>query len=140
MIIKGMNWSLTLCVNEMMTYWSYSSGPMLPFDSLLLPMSNEEKLLIANATSRILLPSESERNRVMKFFDKELDYSICNITTHDRNCVSQKLTIGFISYDFNDHPTAHLVEGIFHRIRKFRTFCNATYDTGMTINKQARLL
>ena len=30
----------------------------------------------------------------------------------------QKLRIGFLSFDFNDHPTAHMVEGIFSVLRE----------------------
>ena len=30
------------------------------------------------------------------------------------------INIGFLSYDFNSHPTAHLVEAIFYEISKYK--------------------
>lgn len=32
----------------------------------------------------------------------------------------KRLTLGFLSYDFNDHPTAHLVEALFAVVRRSR--------------------
>jgi hypothetical protein len=32
-----------------------------------------------------------------------------------------RLRLGFVSYDFNDHPTAHLVEAIFDVVRRGAT-------------------
>ena len=37
---------------------------------------------------------------------------------HSTRSTGHRLRLGFISYDFNDHPTAHLVEAIFDVVRR----------------------
>ena len=37
---------------------------------------------------------------------------------HSTHSTGHRLRLGFISYDFNDHPTAHLVEAIFDVVRR----------------------
>lgn len=78
-------------------------GPLLPFDTLLLPVSAQEKLKIVSFYSSDMYDGHKLR--------KYVDHQRKNVET---------LRIGFISFDFNDHPTAHLVEGIFHTVQQLR--------------------
>ena len=74
-------------------------GPILPFTSLLLPLSPQIRLRIAQA--------------VTSFYNTNLSASHNKLPDfHEDN--SPTLRIGFISFDFNNHPTAHLIEAIFN--------------------------
>ena len=86
------------------------TGALLPFDSLINDVSLSHRLLVAQAASNALsvtLPADS-RGSYGKFTDGNYNFQ------------SGKLKIGFITCDFNDHPTAHLVEGIFSVVRRLR--------------------
>jgi hypothetical protein len=48
-----------------------------------------------------------------------LSLSLTHTHTQESSGVDKVLRIGFISYDFSNHPTAHLLEGILTLIRKF---------------------
>ena len=62
----------------------------------------------------------------------------------------QKIKIGFLSYDFNDHPTSHLIEGIFNIISTqkstnnnqinslFHNFETYIYNYGLNDNSSYR--
>ena len=63
---------------------------------MMLSVTLEERKKIAMASSSVLLSSKTN-----------LAHQHAVVTP------SKKLKIGFLSYDFNDHPTAHLVEAIF---------------------------
>ena len=87
-------------------------GPLLPFTSLLLPLSLKERLQIAQFASTayqtptqpsLLLPS-----LLTSLQTSQLSSSPSSILK------DTSLRIGFISFDFNDHPTAHLLEAIFN--------------------------
>ena len=88
-------------------------GPLLPFDTLLTVMALSERLAIARAASAVLSRGRQELT----------DVSIV------RNVKPQKLRIGFMSFDFNNHPTAHLVEGIFSVIRRYSDKKNNSAST-----------
>lgn len=91
-------------------------GPLLPFDSLLLPINVADRLKIAYIRSHTLqlsapaLDSSKTVGNVLSM-KNEMNKSA------QRN---RKLKLGFLSYDFNDHPTAHLVEALFQTIVKCR--------------------
>jgi predicted O-linked N-acetylglucosamine transferase (SPINDLY family) len=88
-------------------------GPLLPFDTLLVSMSLESRLIVGKAFSSNF-PSDAG-SIVQKFIDKKVGY---------------QLRIGFISYDFNDHPTAHLIEGIFKIIQEKRSLREKNVSEG----------
>lgn len=74
-------------------------GPILPFTSLLLPLTLQTRLQIAQAINSF--------------------YNITSTVSHYmqpaiRADNPHTLRIGFISFDFNNHPTAHLIEAIFN--------------------------
>lgn len=85
---------------------------MLPFDLLLLPVHHSFKLaLSASHSSHIRAagtPSSSS-------FSSSLSSSSSSSSSR-----RQRLRYGFISYDINNHPTAHLLEAIFRIIRDKR--------------------
>lgn len=85
-------------------------GPLLPFDTLLTVMSLEDRLVIARSASALISRARSVLPARSTFTERK------------------KLKIGFMSFDFNNHPTAHLVEGIFSIIRKHRTTVVAAGD------------
>lgn len=78
-------------------------GPLLPFDTLLVSMSLENRLIVGKAFSANFLS----------------DATFLSSMVNERR--SSKLRLGFISFDFNDHPTAHLIEGIFEIIANGRS-------------------
>jgi predicted O-linked N-acetylglucosamine transferase (SPINDLY family) len=81
-------------VNEELNFGLQSA--LLPFDTLGLPVEPQFRKLVAEQhaypfndfSSRVAPPKPSVAE-------------------------SKKLKIGYICYDFNDHPTAHLAEGLF---------------------------
>lgn len=81
-------------------------GPILPFTSLMLPLTMETRLAIAEAVSL---------QYSYRPFNKE-DLLSASISFSSQPL----LRIGFISFDFNDHPTAHLVETIFNITTSYR--------------------
>lgn len=84
---------------------------LLPFDSLLVPISQMDRKMIAmNYSNNMKSGLSYERRQVLP---------------------QENLTIGFISFDFNDHPTAHLIESIFYIIHKKRS--EGVYNNIITI-------
>jgi hypothetical protein len=98
------------------------TGPLLPFDSLLNEVSLPHRLLIARAYSNHLLrslptttgPTTNATATTTRYTD-----------INTRSITKPKMKIGFISCDFNDHPTAHLVEGIFDVVQQYRSSSDA---------------
>ena len=98
-----------------------ASVALLPFDTLLLPLSLEEKYLVAHCHSLQIQPAAFLPNQQQDESD---------VTGHHhrhrpgssslKSSRINELRIGFLSYDFNDHPTAHLVEGIFQLVKRWR--------------------
>lgn len=82
-------------------------GPLLPFDTMLFHVSMLDKLVIARAAAF------SHEYAVQSYrFDRETKYD---------SAESDVLKIGMISYDFNDHPTTRLIEGIFHIVKNLQS-------------------
>ena len=96
-----------------LNYDGVTFSPFLsPFDSLLVQISQMDRKKIAiNYSDNISGLSSNKRGRVIP---------------------QKNLTIGFVSFDFNDHPTAHLIESIFDIIKKKR-ISMGTYDNVKTI-------
>lgn len=91
---------------------------LTPFDSLLLPyITAEERLQLAVATSETITAN------VIAPHQHENKYSQLKLSLQQQDHLElpvspPKIKIGFLSYDFNSHPTAHLVEAIFVEISK----------------------
>ncbi|EQC30572.1 hypothetical protein SDRG_11630 [Saprolegnia diclina VS20] len=68
---------------------------MMPFTSLLLPLAPETKRKIAESITRPHGPTEKRLWRPVSLAG------------------ARRLHVGYLSYDFNNHPTAHLMEGLF---------------------------
>ena len=81
--------------------WPGKVTGMLPFDSLLVPfvsLEDRRRLAEGHVQSRVLSnPVETAA------------------VAHNA-----QIRLGFLGYDFNNHPTAHLVEAVFDVIRKQR--------------------
>ena len=122
-----------------------SSGALLPFDSLLVPgLSLETIKTIAETycSQKYSAPANANANAPTND-NANTDSTTISIgiesstnTTDTENVVTEykehnqanqrqgqrqrqvrALRLGFLSYDFNDHPTTHLVEGLFAAIR-----------------------
>ena len=73
-------------------------GPFLPFDTLQADMSLSQRMLIADTYA--------------------LNYHKTTVFDHVRRQKTHidaipSLKLGFLSYDFNEHPTARMIEGLF---------------------------
>ena len=77
---------------------------MLPFDTLLMPVSLQTRLIIAYGASMHISASTFTRPHHNQQPPQQVKAE---------GGMNKLLRIGFMSYDFNDHPTAHLLEGIF---------------------------
>jgi len=76
---------------------------LLPFDTLVLPVSGAWRLKAAIAQSRLL------------------DHHGSALPAPRPAAVSKgTLRVAYLCFDFNDHPTAHLVEGLFKWHRRLR--------------------
>ena len=77
-----------------------TKSSLMPFDTLGLSLSPMWKKRVAIRHSHQVYGLEDSQER-----------SFTNL--HEYNS-TQKLRLGFLSHDFNDHPTAHLMEGLFY--------------------------
>ena len=104
------NVSLSI-INSGLTF----GGPLLPFDTLLFYISLRERLLIAAAMARshyLAVNYNGKELNVYHHSQQPLEH------THPLRC--SPLRIGLISYDFNDHPSARLIEGIFRFTKQYK--------------------
>jgi hypothetical protein len=95
-------------------------GPLLPFDSLILPTLPFQRLLIAYGASSTFLASKNSVLFKVGLHNRVNDEEYLDLKN------KSILHIGFMSYDFNDHPTAHLVEGIFDVMKRLRNHTEET--------------
>lgn len=109
------NWESTLSLVERSTLdfikISHSVsffGPLLPFDTLLTEMSLSNKLVVATEASRLLYKPISINTATLMKCNSEFGH----------------LKIGMISCDFKDHPTSHLIEGIFLFFKEMQLLLN----------------
>ena len=77
-------------------------SPLLPFRALFLPLPQKLRLAIARRESERLM----EAVAVSSVIHKAGKYNIDGEAT--------RLKIGYLSADFHEHPTAHLMRGFFH--------------------------
>jgi hypothetical protein len=97
-------------------------GPLLPFDSLLFDIGAEEKVIVAIAESKASDKQsffQSNHTTVEFFNNLPIRRPLPVVDVNERGC--NELRIGLISYDFNDHPTTHLLEGLFLLIHELRS-------------------
>ncbi|MDG4555309.1 MAG: tetratricopeptide repeat protein [Candidatus Competibacter sp.] len=76
-------------------------SPLLPFRSLFLPLSQELRLAIARRESERLVEIAAVSGMARK-----------SSQSIDRE--AGRIKIGYLSADFHEHPTAHLMRGFFH--------------------------
>ena len=82
---------------------------LMLFDTLLLPVSNAFRKEIGISHS-LLWSENKERYPLLR----EPKYPEVPFQP------SNRLRLGYLSYDFNDHPTAHMIEGLFKHHRRHR--------------------
>lgn len=85
-------------------------GPLLPFDTLMLPIALKDRLAVAQAASGAYSTSGGPPVKKQQSTDKA---HRSPVDTRRRST----LRLGFIGCDFGDHPTAHLVEAVFDVVR-----------------------
>ncbi len=92
----------------------------LPFDSLLMHLTEEQRSKAVDKFTKSLesLPEFQPRLEPLRKFTLP-DYG-------------KTLRLGFIGFDFNDHPTAHMLEGIFstiyHAKKCNKSECSRKFD------------
>ena len=113
------------------------SGPFLPFDTLSIEINPVEKMIIAFAYS-----FNFNQNKRCTELDVVRDEALIinnnsSSTTTNNDIMTTKptvsLRIGFLSFDINDHPTAHLIEGIFKVIESKRKNKNKLFESLYTV-------
>ncbi|MEZ5578651.1 MAG: UDP-N-acetylglucosamine-peptide N-acetylglucosaminyltransferase [Candidatus Competibacteraceae bacterium] len=75
-------------------------SPLLPFRALFLPISQELRLAIARRESERLMAAAVS--------------GVANGAGQYADGAAKRLKIGYLSADFHEHPTAHLMRGFFH--------------------------
>ena len=100
------------------------AGPLLPFDTLMMPMPLSVMLQIATAASRAFTHYEYQPTTLEIIPSMTCAVEASDVESHSPvspplHC-TRKLRLGFISFDFTDHPTAHLIEAVFHIVRTYQ--------------------
>jgi len=75
-------------------------APLLPFRSLFLPLSGELRLAIA-------------RREAERLTETVASSGVGTAISGPTGAESMRLKIGYVSADFREHPTAHLMRGLF---------------------------
>lgn len=97
-------------------------SPLLPFDTLMHQMSPKTRKQIA-----MVHTDQFRQAQVMSDSTKPGRVDMPSVVTrsinssHEGGVKSKQLTVGYISYDFADHPTAHLLKGLFATTNRERT-------------------
>jgi len=95
------------------------TGPLLPFQTLLMDIPLRDVRAVAEQHSRSAYKHVQEgEGEAGEIFSSCALKNLRKIKVEGREAKtgsssSTKLKLGFLSFDFNDHPTAHLVEGIY---------------------------
>lgn len=76
-------------------------SPLLPFRSLFLPLPHELRLAVARREAERLAEMVANRDLVAETVTKIV------------GAETVRLKIGYVSADFREHPTAHLMRGLF---------------------------
>ena len=87
---------------------------LLPFDTLILPVSPSWIKRVAEVYSKQWANSDT------------LPLDLPTLRE------ASKIHVGYLSYDFNDHPTSHLMEGLFvhHTKSKISSFLISAFSFG----------
>ena len=109
-------------------------GPMLPFDTLLMPVSLRTRLIIAYGASMHIsasifpsLHTSTFQTNHQQQHQPQYQQGQGKGNEPGIKGIKKSLRIGFMSYDFNDHPTAHLVEGIFDVVYRRNQYAQRKY-------------
>lgn len=112
-------------------------------------------VLTKNALDKGFKPAETPFHSLSRHMDSKRQFVIAKLlsadiaarvsklrtgfTFYDRTSVSNRITVGYLSNDFNDHPMAHLTLGLFamHNRDDFRVFC---YSYGLDDGSHYRKL
>lgn len=100
--------------------------PLMVFDTLLLPVTNKFRKQIGISQS-LRWSENKERYPILT----NPPYPVETFQPGNR------LRLGYLSYDFNDHPTAHMIEGLFKHHRRYRVDGSA-YSYGKNDNSVFR--
>jgi predicted O-linked N-acetylglucosamine transferase (SPINDLY family) len=115
------------------------TGPFLPFDTLSIEINPIEKMIIAFAYSFNF--NQNKRCTELDLIPDDVDAPIINnstnniitTTTKTKTKTTDSLRIGFLSFDINDHPTSHLIEGIFKVIENKRKNKDKLFENLYTV-------
>lgn len=95
----------------------HPTGVLLPFDSLLFPLSLSQRRFVAEIycsfheqrDSTLYLSAEDFRQQ---YYEDYFAVPNATSTLSSNSKRSARLRLGLLSYDFNDHPTAHMMEAL----------------------------
>ncbi|KAG6454168.1 UDP-N-acetylglucosamine--peptide N-acetylglucosaminyltransferase 110 kDa subunit [Manduca sexta] len=96
-----------------------------PHHSILYPLSNKARKEIAS--------------RHANLYTEKVNIMLSSITFHHRRELNGRLRIGYVSSDFGNHPTSHLMQSIpgLHDRSKVEIFCYAlNVDDGTTFRSK----
>ena len=100
----------------------FFDGPFLPFDTLSVDMTHEERFLIARAFALNFAEKREVQVSIPHISDVICLAETRPKTDHDHHkMVIPKLRLGFMSFDFNEHPTAQMVEGLFRVMSSYNS-------------------
>jgi protein O-GlcNAc transferase len=129
------------------------ASALLPFDTLHLPVHPLWTLRVARRHSGTFdhfnqapllegFPRPSVRTLERQVEQRPAPAAAAPVSTHVTmtrgGAARPRLKLAYLSYDFNDHPTAHLVEGLFahHRPSRVNAVCyNYGKDDGSSYRK-----
>lgn len=121
------------------TYSQDRDSALLPFDTLLLDMPPEWRLLFARrhaaASVRRTPPFTPQWPAPLP----PTPTLATTITTTTAGVLGHRLRLGYMTYDYNDHPTAHLVEGLFAHHDRSKVHVTAySYGKGRSTDRVGR--
>jgi len=102
-----------------------------PFHALIYPLDSMDKLLLARKYAERDLKNALQNGKYKKF----TKYAIQRYE-EEKTIKRSRIRIGYVSYDFRNHPLAHLMQSVFgmHNKEEFEVFCfslsendNSTY-------------
>ena len=100
-----------------------------PFHALIYPLDSMDKLLLAQKYSERDLKNALQGGKYKKYGDYSIHRlkSILNAAASPKN----RIRVGYVSYDFRNHPLAHLMQSVFgmHDKSRFEIFCFALSES-----------
>eukprot|EP01022_Parablepharisma_sp_SALTPOND_P000956 TRINITY_DN105330_c2_g1_i1.p1 TRINITY_DN105330_c2_g1~~TRINITY_DN105330_c2_g1_i1.p1 ORF type:complete len:692 (-),score=45.05 TRINITY_DN105330_c2_g1_i1:51-2126(-) len=87
-----------------------------PFHALIYPLDSMDKLLLARKYAERDLKSALQNGKYKKY----TNYSI-----HRLKLKNDRIKVGYVSFDFRNHPLAHLMQSVFgmHDRSQYEIFC-----------------